>query len=452
MEQNQPPFWNAFSVALAAACREQRIHPHEAERYQKCALHYLIWLKKDGDWVKPSSVSREAVAGYLDHLRDVLRLDLSRQLFAFDVLQLIYRLVIASNLVLNAEDELIERLFDKVDRLGHSIKTAKTYSHYILEFFRFCKLPPWRTTHREFLTREHIETWLTYLAVERDVAETTQNGAMHAILYLAKNLFGIDVKGINAKRAKRPETLPEVLSQQQVATVLHALSGDSLILSLLGYGCGMRVSEACSLRVKDINFDRRQIIIRCAKGKVDRVVPLPQMLIPLLQEQIERSRKVFERDKRLGQLRIPLPNAFARKSPSAEQQFCWMWVFPSYKLSEDPKTKRIGRWHVNESNANRVVGDAAKRLNLDFRMHFHVWRHCYATHFLDVGGNIRKLQQLMGHKSIETTMRYLHVSLSGPGAELSPLDMLQQFVLPAKPVDRARRAESVRFPQRQHAG
>ncbi len=451
MEQNRPEFWNVFGEALLAACREHGVRPEIAERYRKCCVHFLTWLKGDGEWVKPSTVTRPRIEQYLDHIGRELRLAVSHQLFAFWCLEFVYRHVLESPIVLNAEAELMQRLADKISQLGHSAKTEKTYSHWVLDFFRFHNIRPWQTTQRLFLTREHVEAYLTHLAVKRSVSETTQNCAMHGVLYLAKNVYHIEIQGIDALRAKRPQTLPEILSQQQVATVLDALSGESLLLSMLGYGVGARVSEACGLRVRDINFDRKQIIIRCAKGMVDRVVPLPAVLIEPLREQIEKARRLHELDTKAGLCRVPLFNAFDRKSPEAEKQFCWFWVFPSYKRSTDPKSGKIGRWHVNESNVNRVVSQAARRLKLDFRMHFHVWRHCFATHFLDCGGNIRKLQTMMGHKSLETTMRYTHVALTGVSAELSPLDLLQKFVTRAKPVT-AEKRDTVRFPIRQHAG
>lgn len=444
MEQAKPKLLDrVFQV-----CLENGIKPELAERYRKCCEHFLKWLKGDGEWLRPESVLHERVEQYVDQLPGSVRS------LAFGVLQFLYAKVLNKpGFVLNWDDELHRRLRNKVEQLGHSPKTFKTYSQHVGDFYRFHKVMPWqRSRFRALLTREQLEKYLTYLAADQYVAETTQNGAFHAVLYMAKHLFEIEIKGVDALRAKRPQTLPEVLSQQQVATVLEALDGEVALLSMLGYGAGLRISEACGLRVKDVLFDRKQIIIRCAKGMVDRVVPLPVFLIPLLSDQIEKARKLYERDIRAGQCRIPLPNAFGRKSPQAEQQFCWFWIFPSYKLSEDPKTKRGGRWHVNESNVNRVVSSAARQLKLDFRMHFHVWRHCFATHFLDHGGNIRRLQAMMGHKSLETTMRYTHVALFGVGSELSPLDFLKQFVSRAKPITAEKRTDTVLFPIRQNAG
>lgn len=456
MEQARPEFVWKFLNAVVAKCRERGMQPSTVERHRKCAEHFVCWAKGGGEWIKPSFVSRERVGEYFDHLADRLRLAVADQLFAVGALDFIYRHLLERPMVLNHEAELMQRLADKIAQLGHSDNTEKTYSHHVLDFFRFHGIKPWQNTHRQFLTREHIEDWLTFLAVKRNVSPTTQGCAMHGILYLAKNVCGIEIQGIDALRAKRPQTLPQIISQQQVATLLEAFEKDkddqNLLLSMLGYGCGMRISESCGLRVQDCSFDRRQIIIRCAKGMVDRIVPMPEVLVPLLQAQIEKAREIWERDIRAGQCRIPLPNAFARKSPEAEKQFCWMWVFASHKLSADPKTGKIGRWHINEANVNRHVSMKARRLNLPIRMHYHIWRHCFATHYLDAGGNIRKLQTMMGHKSLDTTMRYTHVALTGVSAELSPLDMLKQFIARAKPVDPVRRGDIVRFPQRQHAG
>jgi integron integrase len=456
MGQERPEFVGRFLEAVVVKCRQHGLSSSITERHRKCCEHFVVWTKGDGDWLKPSFVSRSRIDQYFSHLADTLRLALSHQLFAVGALEFVYAQVLNRPLVLNAEAELMQRLSDKIDQLGHSDKTNKTYSYHVLDFFRFHKIQPWQTTHRMFLTRDCVEAYLTFLAVKRNVSETTQNCAMHAILYLAKNVFGIEIQGIDALRAKRPQTLPQIISQQQVAMLLQAFADDgddqNLLLSMLGYGCGMRVSESCGLRVQDCSFDRRQIIIRCAKGLVDRVVPLPELLVPLLKAQIEKARTILERDIRAGECRIPLPNAFARKSREAEKQFCWMWVFPSHKLSADPKTGRLGRWHINEANVNRHVSHKARGMNLPVRMHYHIWRHCFATHYLDAGGNIRKLQTMMGHKNLDTTMRYTHVALMGVSAELSPLDMLQQFVARATTIAIEKRSDTVRFPIRQNAG
>ncbi len=412
---------------LMMACRRERVLPALAERYRKCYLDFMWFLKsRNGrEWVDPQTVDAAAVVAYLDDLGGRRRVDISLQLLAFDVLRfLLERVLNRPGVLLDQRTDLFRRFSQRISELHYSPKTEKTYWSWCLDFLRFADVKPWRMELKSRLTKDMVEQWLTELAVNRHVTANTQNLAMQSLLFLAKQVVGVELTGIDALRAKRPQTLPEILSRQQVAAVLEALSGAKLAQAMLGYGCGCRVSEAVSLRVKDCIFDRRQIIIRDAKGRVDRIVPLPRVLIPILRQQMEDARRWHLLDVKAGLARVPLPGAFDVKSPAAEASWEWFWVFPSEVRSECPKTGRIGRFHVDESGINRTLNQLGRKLGIPQRLHFHILRHCFATHMLDDGVNVRQVQKLLAHKSLETTMRYTHVSLTGPASERSPLDSL----------------------------
>jgi len=416
---------------LWMACRRRGIQPALAERYSKCYDDFLLFVKQraGGRWVDPNAVGRETIEAYLADLGSRRGLAFELQLLAFDVLAFLYAHVLDKpNVVVDQRQAAFKRFSERISELHYSPKTEKTYWHWCLSWMTFAEVKPWvpwATELRAKLVTALVEEWLTSLAIKRYVTANTQNLAMQSVLFLAKQVVGVELKGIDALRAKRPETLPEILSREQVLQVLDSLSGSKLVQAMLGYGCGCRVSEAVSLRVKDVLFDRKQIIIRDAKGRVDRIVPLPIVLMPLLKQQIEDARRWHLLDLKEGLARVPLPGAFHVKSAQAESSWEWFWIFPSEVRSKCPKTGRIGRYHVDESGINRTLNVVGRKLGLAQRLHFHILRHCFATHMLDSGVNVRQVQKLLAHKSLETTMRYTHVSLTGPASERSPLDTLQ---------------------------
>ena len=417
---------------LWMACLRHGIKPALAERFLKCYDDFLIFLKQRSgghQWVNPDTVGREVIEAYLNDLGTRRKLAFELQLLAFDVLEFLYAHVLKKpKIVIDQRQAAFQRFSERIAELHYSPKTEKTYWHWCLRWMASAEVKPWvpwATELRAKLITAIVEEWLTGLAIQNYVTGNTQNLAMQSVLFLAKQVVGVELKGIDALRAKRPETLPEILSREQVLQVLDAMSGSKLVQAMLGYGCGCRVSEAVSLRVKDVLFDRKQIILRDAKGRVDRIVPLPVVLIPPLTQQIEDARRWHHLDLKEGFARVPLPGAFHVKSPQAESSWEWFWVFPSDLRSECPKTGRVGRFHIDESGINRTLNAVGRKLGLPQRLHFHILRHCFATHMLDSGVNVRQVQKLLAHKSLETTMRYTHVSLTGPASERSPLDTLQ---------------------------
>ena len=322
------------------------------------------------------------------------------------------------------------RLLDQVRaklRLRHSsIRTEEAYVGWIERFIRFHQLK-----HPRDLGVPEIEAFLSDLAVNRRVSASTQNQAFSALLFLYRHILEIDLPRIDALRAKRPERLPVVLSVEEVRRILDRMSGRERLMVELLYGSGLRLLEVCRLRVKDLDFDRGQILVRDGKGEVDRAVPLPMKLVPKLREQLDGVKQLHASDLRKGHGRVWLPYAYAAKWPRAAQEFAWQYVFPSSRLSTDPRAERgdgkpaeLKRHHIHENNLQKAVKKAVDAAGLTKRVSCHTFRHSFATHLLESGADIRTVQELLGHADVSTTMIYTHVLQKGALGVVSPLDRL----------------------------
>lgn len=303
-------------------------------------------------------------------------------------------------------------------RVRHmALDTERSYLQWIVDFFRF---------HGEVvvenLAEEDIASFLTYLAVERDVAYETQRQALNACVFLLRETMGKELGDFSDfKRAKKNKYLPVVLSQEETRRLLAAFPEGCRLKAQLQYGAGLRVSEVCRLRIKDLDFDRGQIMVRQGKGGKDRVVPLPEVLVPALREQVEYARSLHEEDRRMRLPGVYLPNAMEKKLGKAGEKFPWFWLWPGRKPSKDPRSGIVRRHHRLPKPYQRVVSATAERVGITKRVTSHVLRHCFATHLLENGTDIRTVQELLGHASIETTQIYLHV-IQKPGKCLpSPL-------------------------------
>lgn len=319
---------------------------------------------------------------------------------------------------------LLDRLQQVVRRRGYSRGTGRTYRVWCESYLRWLKRDRGEWTHPETAGRDDVGRWLTHLAVDTNIAPTTQNLALQSVLFLYRECLGITIQDVDALRAKRPKQLPTILSPAEVSRLLQNLNGTPLLLAKLMYGTGMRISEAVSLRIKDVDFDNKQIMIRGAKGAKDRIAVLPNMLTDPLLKQVDLARVYHSKDKKDGCCRVELPYAMARKSKWAASQFIWFWVFPSRKRSKHPEEGWTGRFHVNQSSIGRSISAAALRAKIPKRVTPHCLRHAFATHMLNTGTDIRTLQTLLGHADVRTTMIYTHVETAGPSSEASPLDRL----------------------------
>jgi integron integrase len=240
----------------------------------------------------------------------------------------------------------------------------------------------------------------------------------------------IDLGRLDAVRARRPKRLPVVLAPEEVAAVLERVAGADGVFRLMArllYGCGLRLLECCQLRVKDVQLERGQIIVRAGKGNKDRVVMLPRSLRGELERQLEWRRQLHERDLARGVARVELPDALERKYPRAAQELGWQFVFASRQLSHCPRTGRLGRHHVYPASVQRAVAQAGRAAGLRHPLHCHTFRHSFATHLVERGVDIRSVQQLLGHESLETTMIYTHVARQGVAGVRSPLDLLDEL-------------------------
>ena len=272
-----------------------------------------------------------------------------------------------------------------------------------------------------------IESFLTHLAVQRQVAASTQNQAMCGLVFLYKHVLSMEINGkIDAERAKRPKRLPVVLSRQQVDRIMAQLRGIYWLMAGLMYGAGLRLMECVRLRVKDVDFDQHHIVIRAGKGNKDRVTLLPERLVPELRNQLHYAKGLHENDLLRGFGAVYLPHALARKYPNAAKSWIWQYVFPSAKLSKDPRSQETRRHHVEERCLQKAVKAASRKANINKPATPHTLRHSFATHLLESGYDIRIVQELLGHNDVSTAMIYTHVLQRGPGAVRSPIDISGQ--------------------------
>lgn len=314
------------------------------------------------------------------------------------------------------------RLLDRVReaiRVRHfSIRTESAYVDWIRRFVLFHG-----KRHPVDLGAYEVAAFLTHLAVERQVAPSTQAQARSAIVFLYRNVLGIRLPWLDGVvAAKDQRRLPVVLTPEEVRRLLAELSGLTGLIAALLYGSGMRLLEALRLRTQDLNFARREIVVRHGKGGKDRVTVLPENLMLPLQAHLARVKAMHDDDLAQGHGRVWLPNALAAKYPSAPQSWGWQWVFPSAMRSADPRTGEIRRHHLNESSIQKAIAIAARRADLGKPCSPHVLRHSFATHLLQSGYDIRTVQELLGHSDVSTTMIYTHVLNRGGRGIRSPLD------------------------------
>jgi len=299
-----------------------------------------------------------------------------------------------------------------------SLRTEKTYLHWIRRFIRHHD----RRHPREMGAAE-VEEFLTALAVNNRVSASTQNQALAAILFLYRDVLDIDLPWLtDVVRAKRPQRLPVVLTRSEVQQVIARISGvEWLVVSML-YGTGMRLGECIQLRVKDVDFARHEILIRDAKGQKDRVTMLPDTLVPHLVAQFEQVRALHKKDRAEAKPGVTLPYALKSKYPDAATSWSWYWVFPSPSLCIDPYTQALTRHHLYPQNVQRAVKLAVPAAGITKPASCHTFRHCFATHLLEDGYDIRTVQELLGHSDVKTTMIYTHVLNRGGRGVKSPLD------------------------------
>jgi len=317
-----------------------------------------------------------------------------------------------------AKSKLLEELRAIIRYKHYSRSTEKLYINWVKRFILFNN-----KTHPKEMGEQEIRNFLNYLAVEKHVSASTQNQALNAILFLYKELIKKDIGYIkDIKRAKRKANLPVVLTPYEVKEVLAKLEGPSLIIVSLLYGAGLRLSEALKLRVKDIDFGNNQIAIRDSKSTKDRYTMLPQKIIPQLKQHLKKVKNLHIKDLKRGYGLAYLPYALDNKYINASKEFKWQYVFPSSRFVKNEKTGKLFRHHIYPTTIQRKVHKAAKASGINKIITPHTFRHSFATHLLQNGYDIRTVQELLGHKSVKTTMIYTHVMNKGGLGVRSPLD------------------------------
>lgn len=314
--------------------------------------------------------------------------------------------------------KLLDQVRDALRLKNYAYSTEKTYVDWIERYIRFHKL-----RHPKEMNSPEVEAFLTHLAVNLNVAPSTQNQALSALLFLYRNVLHIELTGyIDAVWSERDKRLPVVLTKAEVQLVIGQMSGLHQMMAKLLYGSGIRIMECLRLRVKDVDFERHQITVRDTKGNEDRVTMLPQVVAPLLRNHLVTVKKLHEIDLATGNGMVELPYALARKYPNADREWYWQYIFPSEKHSVDPRSKVVRRHHLDESGLQKAVRRAATEAGITKHVTPHIFRHCFATHLLEAGYDIRTVQELLGHKDVKTTQIYTHVLNKGPGGVRSPLD------------------------------
>jgi len=320
----------------------------------------------------------------------------------------------------NSEVKLLDRVREEIRLRHYSVRTEDSYVRWITRFLKFHN-----NTHPREMGSPDVIAYLTHLAVDMNVSAATQNQAHNALIFLYHQVLGQELEGrIQAVRARKSEHLPTVMTKGEVSKVIEAMSGQYKLMAILLYGSGLRLMECLRLRVKDIDFEANQIIIRDGKGGKDRATMLPKGIKSALKKHLETVKEIHDKDLAKGYGSVWLPDALSRKYPKADKEWIWQYVFPASKLSTDPRSGEIRRHHSYDSNLQRAVKKAVTATGIPKKVSCHTFRHSFATHLLEDGHDIRTVQELLGHKDVSTTMIYTHVLNKGPLGLASPWDRL----------------------------
>lgn len=318
--------------------------------------------------------------------------------------------------------KLLDQIRFAIRAKHYSYQTEKVYVRWAKKYIYFHKLK-----HPKDMSATQVGEFLSDLAVRYKVSPSTQNQALCAIIFMYKHVLKSELGEItNLMWAKKHIYLPVVLSQQEVLSIFHHLHGLPLLMIQIMYGAGLRKMECHRLRVKDIDFDRQQIIVRQGKGFKDRYVPLPQITAVSLEAQIEIVKNLFVQDRKLNVNGVELPYAMSRKNPNAGKSLGWQWIFPSLRLSKDPRSKIKRRHHVHPTVVTKHLKKAVDKSLIHKKISCHTFRHSFATHLLESNSDLRTVQELLGHNDVRTTQIYTHVLKRNSNGSLSPLDQLMK--------------------------
>jgi len=314
--------------------------------------------------------------------------------------------------------KLLDKVRDRIRVKHYSYRTEETYVQWIRRFILFHN-----NRHPSEMGGDEVNDFLTHLAVNENVAASTQNQALSAILFLYREVLELEL-GLNldAVRAKRPRNLPTVLTVTETLEILNNLTGVYQIIAKLLYGSGLRLNEALQLRVKDLDFAQEQIIVRDSKGMESRVTMLPRNVVKQIQEHLQIVKRLHQQDLAMGYGEAHLPFALGKKYPNVAKEWIWQYVFPSSTIAKDPRSELMCRYHIHETGIQKSIKQAVRSAKIEKRVGCHTFRHSFATHLLQNGYDIRTVQELLGHKDVKTTMIYTHVLNRGGKGVISPLD------------------------------
>jgi integron integrase len=319
---------------------------------------------------------------------------------------------------------LLDQLRERIRALHYSLRTEEAYVYWCRAFIRFHRL-----RHPAEMGGPEVEAFLTWLASERGVSVSTHRQALSALLFLYGKVLGVQLPWMDTIARPQPQRrLPVVLSAQEVAAVLALMEGEHRLLAQVLYGTGMRLTEGLRLRVKDLDFAHRAIVVRDGKGGKDRVLMLPRTLEQPLREQLARAHALWVADRQAGRGGVEMPDALARKYPRAGASWPWFWVFPQAQHAVDPRSGVVRRHHLYDQTFQRAFKRALQAAGIHKAATPHTLRHSFATHLLQAGYDIRTVQELLGHSDVSTTMIYTHVLKVGGGGVHSPLDRLDTLL------------------------
>lgn len=325
-----------------------------------------------------------------------------------------------SSPAVSTRPKLLDEVRGAIRVRHYSIRTEHAYVGWIKRYIIFHG-----KRHPSEMGAKEMTAYLTHLATEGNVSASTQHQALSALLFLYREVLGMDVPWLNdVVRAKKPQRLPAVLARGEVQRLLARMDGTHQLMARLLYGTGMRLMEAVRLRVKDVDFSRGEITVRDGKGGKDRVTMLPGVLGQALQQHLEKVRQIWEQDAAAGRGGVWLPDALASKYPNAPREWAWFWVFPARDFSVDPRSGAEMRHHMHEQALQRAIKKALGAAGIAKPASTHTLRHSFATHLLESGYDIRTVQELLGHSDVSTTMIYTHVLNRGGKGVISPLDQL----------------------------
>ena len=313
----------------------------------------------------------------------------------------------------------LQQEFNNAVRLAnYSLATERSYWGWVRQFLHFHNM-----RHPSEMGGPEISQFLSHLVINKNVAVNTQKQALNALVFLYKQVLKYEtIEVLDWQSAKKPKTLPVVFSKQEANQVIAHLTGSPLLSALLMYGAGLRLQETLRLRVKDVDFGRKEITVRQGKGNKDRLTMLPERAIALLHSHIEKSQRLHEKALSENICFVHLPGALAKKYPNASKELAWQYIFSSETLSRDPRSGNMGRHHIIPRTIQRGVKEAIKKSGIHKHASCHTFRHSFATHLLESGYDIRTVQELLGHADVNTTMIYTHVLNKGGRGVISPVD------------------------------